>query len=108
MFLATLDRFITSVTYSSVRSLPISSLRDRIREAEERGEIFAGLEVFFKDHTETWMSENLIEIEKPEIVKEAERYLNKRIQGYIEEDETSHPTIQRTTLDKWVGDDHNA
>ncbi len=66
-------------------------------------EVFAGMTiVFFKDHTEMWMSENLIEIEKPELVKEVERYLRKRIQGYTEEDKPPHSAIQHTTLTKWT------
>ena len=100
--LVSVDRSVTGVVYTPIQSLPIKRLKDEIREAEKEGKIFAGLEVFFKDHSKAWMNENLVEIEKPELVKEAERYLRKRIQGYTEEDETSHPTIQRTTLNKWT------
>ncbi len=75
-----------------------------LRDGIEKKKIFAGLLVFFKGHSNAWMNENLVKIEKPKIVKEAEKYLSKRKQGYTD-DETSYPTIQRTTLNKWTGGD---
>ena len=84
--MVTVDRSVTDVTYTSIQSLPIKKLKDKIKEIEGE-EIFAGLEVFFKDHTKIWISENLVEIEKPKLVRETERYLRKRIHGHTEEDE---------------------
>ncbi len=81
-------------------------LKKGLVDGIKKEEIFAGMTiVFFKDHSEAWMSENLVEIEKPELVKEAERYLRKVIQGCTKENETSHPAIQYTTLNKWTGGD---
>ena len=81
-------------------------LKDEIREIEKKtGGVFAGLSVSFNDFTETWMDENLTEIEKPELVKKVEKYLKKVTQGYTKGDynEDSHSTIQHTPLTEWTG-----
>ncbi len=82
----------------------MKDLKNKIREAEKEGKIFAGLDVFFKDHSETWMNVNLTEIEKPEIVKKAEKNLKKATREYkknnsVEED---YSTAQHTSLTKWT------
>ena len=75
-------------------------LKGRIIEiGKETGEVFAGLPVSFNDFTETWMNEDLVEIEKPELVKKAEKHLRKVVQGYAKgDDEDSHSTVQHTPL----------
>ena len=80
-------------------------LKGEIAEIEKEEGIFAGLSVFFKDdHTETWMGENLLKIEKPELVKKAEKYLRRITQGYRnnnpEEEDSSN--IQHTPLTEWM------
>ena len=70
-------------------------LKGKIAEIEkETGEMFAGLEVSFKeDHAETWMNKDLLTIEKPQLVKKAEEYLKKVVQGY-----TGNNTLIEWTL----------
>ena len=85
--------------------IPNLFLKKGLVDEIEKEEIFTGLPVMLKDHTEMWLDEDLIKIDKPELVKEAERYLRERVQGRIEEDKSSHSTIQRTTLNKWTGGD---
>ncbi len=72
---------------------------------KELGKVFAGLEVLFKDDpNETWMSENLLKIEKPELVKKTEKYLRRITQSYrnnnSEEEDSSD--IQHTPLTEWI------
>ena len=80
-------------------------LKGKIAEIEKKtGGVFAGLSVSFNDFTETWMDENLTEIEKPELVKKVEKYLKKVTQGYrnnnSEEEDSSN--IQHTSLTEWT------
>ena len=82
-------------------------LKGKIREIEKiEGGTFAGLSVTFKDdfQNETWMSENLLKIEKPELVKKAEKYLRRITQSYrnnnSEEEDSSD--IQHTSLTEWM------
>ena len=87
----------------------MKDLKNKIREAEKEGKIFAGLDVFFKDHSETWMNVNLVKIEKPELVKKVEKYLKKTVQEYKNNNpEEDFSTTQHTPLTEWTvkGDSH--
>ncbi len=82
-------------------------LKDKIKKAEKiEGGMFAGLLVTFKDdfQNETWMSENLLKIEKPQLVKKAEEYLRKVMKEYTgnKDNESSYSVIQHTALDNWT------
>ena len=75
---------------------------------KEIGRTFTELSESFKGKsTETWMNENLIKTEKPELVKKVERYLGREAKKIIQEqikeenNDKSFSTTQHTTLDNW-------
>ena len=102
---ATVDRSITGVAYTPIWSFPISSLKDKIREIEKKTRgVFVGLDVSFNDSTEIWMNEDLVEIEKPEPVKNVEKYLRKTIQEYKNNNPEEDFSTTHTPLTEWTGD----
>ena len=81
--LAIVDKSATGVEYDLICYYTQKDLKNKIRKIEEAQEgMIAGIIVFFKDHSETWMDINLTEIEKPEIVKKTERNLDKATREY--------------------------
>ena len=79
-------------------------LKKRLRLTE----IFTGLKVFFKDHSETRMDVNLTEIDKPKIVREVEMILDKVTRKYKSNNSGEDFSTTHTPLTEWMakGDFH--
>ena len=57
----------------------------------------------FNDSTETWMDEDLVEIEKPEPVKNVEKYLKKTVQEYKKNNNPEEDfSTTHTPLTEWT------
>ena len=71
---------------------------------EETGEMFAGLEVSFKDNPDDgiWLNSDLIKIERPQLVKKVEEYLKKITRVYRNNNSEEEHSTQHTSLTKWT------
>ena len=78
------------------------------KSEKKTGGVFAGLSVSFNDFTEAWMDEDLVEIEKPELVKKVEKYLKKVTQGYRNNNPEEEELQNTPHLTEWTkeGDFH--
>ena len=103
--LAIVDKSVTGVEYDPICYYTQKDLKNKIRKIEDAQEgMIAGIIVFFKDYSEIWMNEDLVEIEKPEPVKNVEKYLKKTVQEYKSNNsEEDSSTTTHTPLTEWTG-----